>query len=90
MRPDVFEVIMLVCFGSAWPFSIYKMLKTKKSHGKSVAFITVILIGYIAGVLFEYFGERNSVMILYLANIVLVSVDLWLTVKYSKNVSVSH
>jgi len=85
MRPDIFEVIMLICFGSAWPFSIYKMLKTKKSHGKSIGFLVIILIGYISGVLFQYYGERNAVIILYLVNVALVATDLCLTIKYSKH-----
>ncbi|MDD5495864.1 MAG: hypothetical protein PHP46_02030 [Candidatus Omnitrophica bacterium] len=84
MNPDIFEVIMLVCFGAAWPFSIYKMVKTKKSHGKSVYFLAVILAGYISGILFEYFGERNDVMLLYLLNTFMVSLDITLTVKYGR------
>lgn len=84
MDPDVFEAIMLICFGAAWPFSIYKMLKTKKAYGKSVYFLGVILTGYIAGILFEYFGERNIVISLYILNAVMVSVDLALTLRYSK------
>lgn len=82
MNPDIFESLMLICFGMAWPFSIYKMLKTKKSYGKSVSFLVVILLGYISGILFEYFGERNDVMFLYLLNTFMVTVDLMLTMKY--------
>ena len=82
MNSDIFEIIMLVCFGAAWPFSIYRMLKTKKSRGKSVQFLAVILIGYIAGIFFEYFGERNAVIYLYLLNTFMVACDLALTVKY--------
>ena len=85
MNPDIFEVIMLVCFGAAWPFSIYKMLKTKRSNGKSVYFLAVILTGYVAGMLFEYFGERNLVILLYILNTFMVSLDLGLTVKYRAN-----
>ena len=84
MDPDIFEVIMLVCFGAAWPFSIYKMLKTKKSHGKSIHFLLVILLGYIAGIFFEYFGERNDVIYLYLLNTGMVTLDLVLTLRYSQ------
>ena len=68
MNPDIFEVIMLVCFGAAWPFSIYKMLKSKNSAGKSVLFLFIIFTGYIAGTLFQYFGERNIVIFLYMLN----------------------
>ncbi|MFC1548823.1 hypothetical protein ACFL5E_02570 [Candidatus Omnitrophota bacterium] len=82
MNPDIFEVIMLVCFGASWPFSIYRMLKTKNSDGKSIQFIVLILTGYIAGLLFEYFGERNAVMFLYLFNLCMISTDLVLTIKY--------
>ena len=82
MNPDIFEIIMLVCFGAAWPFSIYKMLKTKRSEGKSLQFLAVILVGYIAGTFFEYFGERNAVIFLYLLNTGMVSLDLGLTLKY--------
>ncbi len=85
MNPDIFEIIMLVCFGVAWPFSIYKMLKTKRSLGKSVHFLIVILAGYIAGTLFEYFGERNAIIFLYLFNTFMVSFDLILTLRYGRS-----
>jgi len=85
MNPDIFEIIMLVCFGAAWPFSIYKLLRTKKSGGKSIYFLMVILVGYTAGIFFEYFGERNAVIFLYLFNTFVVLMDLILTIKYSEN-----
>jgi len=44
MNPEIFEIIMLVCFGAAWPLSIYKLLKTKNSGGKSLGFTGVLLI----------------------------------------------
>ena len=84
MNPDVFEVGMLVCFGASWPFSIYKLLKTKNSEGKSVKFLVCILLGYVFGMLFEFFGERDAVIFLYILNCVMISADLALTVKYTK------
>ncbi|MDP8261736.1 MAG: hypothetical protein P9M13_00355 [Candidatus Ancaeobacter aquaticus] len=85
MNPDIFEVIMLVCFGAAWPFSIYKMLKSKNSAGKSVLFLFIIFTGYIAGTLFQYFGERNIVIFLYMLNACMVMTDIGLTMLYRKN-----
>lgn len=82
MNPDFFEVIMLICFGAAWPFSIYRMLKTKKSEGKSIIFILAILFGYIAGIFFEWFGERTAVIYLYMFNMGMIGTDLGLTLKY--------
>ena len=85
MNPDIFEGIMLVCFGCAWPLSIYKTWKTKTSRGKSLFFLTVILIGYISGILFEIFGDLNFVIYLYLINILMVIADLVLSIKYRNN-----
>ena len=87
MNPSIFEALMLLCFGAAWPFSIYRMIKTKKSHGKSVQFLMILLAGYFFGLLFQYFGQRNGVIFLYLLNTLLVSLDLFLTIQYGKNVS---
>ena len=64
MRPDDFEALMLICFGLAWPLSIYKTWEMKTSKGKSLFFLAVILIGYISGILFEVFGKLNDVLTL--------------------------
>ena len=42
---------MLICFGAAWPFSIYKSLKSKSTAGKSLIFLIVVEVGYIAGII---------------------------------------
>ncbi len=75
---------MLICFGAAWPFSIYRMLKTKKSQGKSVPFLIVLLVGYLSGILFQYFGERNMIICLYVLNALMVTIDFSLTLKYRR------
>ena len=77
---------MLVCFGAAWPFSIFRMLKTKRSTGKSLPFLWVILAGYVFGVLFQLSGERNAVIFLYFFNALLVMIDICLTLKYSRTI----
>lgn len=82
MNPDIFEALMLVCFGCAWPFSIYKTWKTKSSKGKSFIFLSVILAGYIFGTLFEIFGDLNDVIYLYILNACMVAFDTLLTYKY--------
>jgi hypothetical protein len=70
------EVIMLICFGAAWPVSIYKSLKTRQVAGKSLLFLIVILTGYIAGVFHKLFFNYDKVIFLYMLNGVLVSVDI--------------
>ena len=46
----ILEAIMLICFGAAWPFSIIKSWKARTAKGKSLCFLLVILVGYIAGI----------------------------------------
>jgi len=77
---------MLVCFGFAWPFSIYTSIVSKKTAGKSLLFLIVLQIGYIAGILFkftEYWDaaeiNQDAVMsinlYLYILNLVMVTID---------------
>lgn len=73
---------MLICFGSAWPFSIYKMWKTKSASGKSLFFVSILLVGYASGILFQVYGEFNAVIVLYILNFLLVAVDLALSIRY--------
>ncbi len=82
MNPAIFESIMLLCFGSAWPFSIYKTWKTKSSKGKSLFFVSILLVGYAAGILFQVVGKFNAVLYLYILNFVLVGIDLVLSIRY--------
>lgn len=83
---QIFETIMLLCFLFAWPFSIIKMLRTKQSQGKSILFLLVIIIGYIMGILFRLFdeGEVEKTIFLYAINGIVVSYDLYLTIKYKR------
>jgi len=85
MRADIFEVAMLICFGVAWPFSIHKLIKTKRSHGKSLIFLAVIFLGYVCGMLFQWFGQRNAVIFMYMLNAAMVLTDFLLTIKYRKH-----
>ena len=78
MSFPIYEAIMLICFGAAWPFSIAKSWRSRTSKGKSAFFLTVILIGYIAGILNKVTNGlcRDPVLILYALNTLMVSADL--------------
>ncbi|MFP4375581.1 MAG: hypothetical protein ACLFP4_00935 [Spirochaetales bacterium] len=71
-----FEIIMLICFGAAWPFSIYKSAKTRQVGSKSLIFLIALLIGYIAGILHKAFFYFDLVIILYAINGMMVSIDI--------------
>ena len=79
----VFEILMLVCFGAAWPVSIYKSWTSKNAAGKSVLFLYAILIGYISGVLHKIFFAFDGVIYLYILNGLMVTTDIIL---YYRNV----
>ncbi|HZK55361.1 MAG TPA: PQ-loop domain-containing transporter [Desulfosporosinus sp.] len=73
---SIFEIIMLICFGAAWPLSIYKSYTSRSTEGKSVSFLFVILIGYVAGIFYKIFDQYDSVVYLYLLNCIMVLTDL--------------
>lgn len=73
---SIFEIIMLICFGAAWPLSIYKSYTSRSTEGKSVSFLIVILIGYVSGILHKVFNHYDPVVYLYLLNFLMVLTDL--------------
>lgn len=81
---SVFEIIMLLCFGAAWPFSIHKSLTSRSVEGKSPIFLIVLLLGYSAGILHKIFYSFDLVIYLYMLNFLMVSTDLFLYVRNSK------
>lgn len=76
-----FEIIMLVCFGMAWPFSIYKSWKTRQVGSKSLIFLVALLVGYIAGILHKVFYLYDAVIFLYILNGTMVSIDIALYIR---------
>lgn len=73
---EIFECIMLFCFGISWPISVYKSITSKSTRGKSGVFIAAILIGYIAGILGKIIGNNiNYTLALYILNFIVVSID---------------
>jgi len=72
---------MLLCFGAAWPVSIYKSYTSRTTAGKSVIFLIIVLIGYIAGILHKVFNSLDFVIWLYVMNAVMVSIDIVLYVR---------
>ena len=46
---QVFEMIMLICFGLSWPFNITKSVRSRTAKGKSLWFEVCIIVGYLCG-----------------------------------------
>lgn len=72
---SIFEAGMLLCFGAAWPMNIAKSLKTKSTKGKSLSFLLTIMIGYISGITHKVLYSQDIVMVLYIINFIMVSID---------------
>lgn len=75
---SIFETMMLVCFGAAWPVSIFKSLTSKKTAGKSLWFMIIIFIGYLGGITHKLLYSNDLVMYLYFFNAIMVFVDILL------------
>ncbi len=72
---SIFEIIMLFCFGFAWPISIYKSYKSRTNAGKSLLFLSVVFIGYLAGIVHKIVYNFDFVIILYMINGLMVFID---------------
>ncbi len=79
---SIFEIMMLLCFGLAWPLSIYKSYKSRSTKGKSLLFLYVVLVGYVAGVLHKIFYHADGVIVFYIINLLMVITD---TVLFYRN-----
>ncbi len=77
-----FEIIMLICFGAAWPFSIYRSWTSKSTKGKSLLFMLIVMCGYIAGILHKLAFHYDPVIYLYGLNLLMVAIDVLL---YARN-----
>lgn len=84
---SIFEILMLLCFGAAWPFSIYKSYKSKSVAGKSPIFLVILLVGYICGILHKILYAFDVVVYLYALNFIMVTIDFLL---YLRNVKLKE
>lgn len=83
---QLFETLMLICFGCSWPLSVWKSYRARTTKGKSALFTVAILIGYVCGIMSKVVaGTINYVLVLYVINLILVATDLGL---YFRNAAI--
>jgi hypothetical protein len=83
---EILEIVMLLSFGASWPMNVIKSYKVRTTKGKSLAFLCLIIAGYLAGIASKFtneaymaaFSEKWYVLVFYCLNTILVSVDLCL------------
>lgn len=76
MISSIFEASMLICFGMAWPLSIYKSWTSRTNRGKSLFFLIILFAGYLCGILFKITGNGDRIIILYILNGSMVFTDI--------------
>ena len=81
---EILEIVMLLCFGASWPLNVIKSYKARTTKGKSLGFLILIIIGYIAGIIskltndayMQAFGQKWYVLCFYVLNLLMVSLDV--------------
>ena len=81
---EILEIIMIVSFGASWPMNVMKSYKARTAKGKSVAFLCLILFGYVAGITSKLvneaymasFAQKWYVLFFYVLNFLMVSTDV--------------
>lgn len=92
---NVFEALMVICFGMSWPLNIAKAWKSKSTKGISLLFYCFIWIGYVFGIaskIIKAYSENISfqavspyyVWFFYILNTIMVSIGIGI---YFKNKS---
>jgi len=73
---SIFETLMILSFGAAWPVSIIKSWKAKTTKGKSLFFLFIVEFGYIAGITHKILYSRDIVIVFYLINFFIIMLDI--------------
>lgn len=89
---EIFEIVMLLCFGASWPLNAIKSYKARTTKGKSLPFLCLILTGYVAGIISKFSNPTYMANIstkwyllgVYFLNLIMVSIDFAL---YFRNLS---
>lgn len=89
---EILEVTMIVSFGISWPLNVLKSYRARTTKGKSLAFLLLILFGYVAGITSKLineaymadFAHKWYVLFFYVLNFIMVSADLLMYVRNAK------
>lgn len=73
---SILEVLMIVCFGVAWPINLYNSFKSKSTKGKNLLFMSFIVLAYVFGILNKLFVSVDAArMYFYILNEAMVLAD---------------
>ena len=81
---EILEIAMILSFGASWPMNVIKSYQARSAKGKSLTFLVLIFVGYIAGIASKFtnaaymasFSEKWYVLVFYFINITMVGIDI--------------
>ncbi|MCP5514502.1 MAG: hypothetical protein H7A26_03440 [Spirochaetales bacterium] len=73
---SIFEAVMIISFGVAWPTSLIKSWKSRTAKGKSLPFMLIIVLGYLSGIVNKIVYSRDIIIIFYVINLLMVLADV--------------
>ena len=74
---EIFESIMLICFGISWPLSVVKNYRARTARNMSLGFTLLIITGYLFGIAAKLkSGAFSYVLVIYFINLAAVSANL--------------
>lgn len=86
---EFLEIAMILLFGASWPMNVMKSYKARSAKGKSITFLILIFVGYIAGIASKFcneaymasFSSKWYVLVFYFINITMVGIDIALYIR---------
>lgn len=92
---EILEICMILSFGASWPMNVIKSYKSRSTKGKSLTFLILIFVGYIAGIASKFtneaymavFSSKWYVLCFYILNFLMVGADI---VLYFRNLSLDR
>ena len=89
---SILETTMLVLFGISWPMAVIESYKVRTTKGKSLAFLCLVLFGWIAGITSKFmnntymanFDKLWYVVVCYIYNFSMALTDFFLYMRNYK------
>ena len=86
---EILEIIMIVSFGISWPLNVMKSYRARTNRGQSLAFLLLIISGYVAGITSKLLdanymaqiGSKWFVLFFYILNLIMVGLNLLIYVR---------
>jgi hypothetical protein len=72
---SILEVLMIICFGLAWPVNLYNSVKSRSTKGKNLLFMSFILLAYVFGILHKLLAAADGAVYFYIVNEAMVVAD---------------